>query len=223
MRLKLSQLSCLILLGASVSTYAHSNSLVVGEIGGIPTNVHLNGNGQPVSQDSCETIAESVNQSLMERWKAVLPKNEHDNVSTAVKQSEAVSINNNTSSASTFSIRDLFNNPFEYLKKSAQRLYETAQQKAQEFLKNSYAKAIESVTKYVNNMYAEQLAKYAEKMGGVGGRILTGSLGQFVPKITSHLSNCAKDASSACLMQTLDHISLSAGEAATRVLNNEQP
>lgn len=227
MRFKLSHLTCVVLMGVSTSSFA----LVEGEIAGVPVNTTITTSGgsssggsvlnnTTTSQDSCDTITTSVNESLMERWKSALPKSENDNVSTAVKESEAVNVNNQTVSTSSLSIKDLFSNPFDFIKEAATKLYDAAIEKAKDFLKNAYANAISSVTFYVNNMYAEQLAKYSSKMGSIGGSILTNSLGQFVPSINNQLSTCATNVTSQCLSQTMDQIGKSASDAANRAMQS---
>lgn len=201
------------------TSVAHGNSSSANNHNGNNSNNSLLNNTQ-ASQDSCETIAESVGTSINERMKAVLPQNEKDNVSAAVENSQAVNVTNQNTSTTSLSISELFSNPFDYIKKAATNLYEAAKQKAQDFLKNAYANAIGAVTSYVNNMYAKQLSKISAKLGNIGGPLLTDSLGQFVPNVTSSLAGCSQTLSSECLSKITTAIGESASQAKERAINN---
>ena len=200
------------------TSVVHSNSSSINNNGNNSNNSLLN--NIHASQDSCETIAESVGTSINERMKAVLPQNEKDNVSAAVENSQAVNVTNQNTSTASLSISELFSNPFDYIKKAATNLYEAAKQKAQDFLKNAYANAIGAVTSYVNNMYAKQLSKISAKLGNIGGPLLTDSLGQFVPNVTSSLAGCSQTLSSECLSKAKERAINNANYTLDRVTSD---
>ena len=226
---KLSIISMALVVTLTLPTITQANSsnnlMAGGEVAGIPTN-GIGGksafNNTHTSQDTCETITESIGDTMKERMKSVLPQSEKDNVTTAVDESQAVNVTNQTASTGSLAISELFSNPFDYIKKAATKLYDAAIEKGKVFLKNAYAAAVQKVTSYVNNMYAKQLSKVSSKLGNIGGPLLSDTMGQFVPNITGHLSGCAASLSAECLQQVTDKIGQGASEAAERAMRNAE-
>lgn len=202
---------------------ADNNLMAGGEVAGVPIGQRSYGsifNGVSTSQDSCETITTTIGENMAERMKAVLPQDESDNVTSAVEQSMAVSIINQTSSTSLLSISELFTNPFEYIKKAATRLYEAAIDKAKEFLQRAYATAVSNVTSYVNNMYAQKLSQISSKLGRVGGTVLSSTMGQIVPDIQAQVAGCVDLSSSICKQSLSRRIKEHAEETGKRAEKN---